>query len=194
MIRVGITGSIGSGKTTVCRMFAALGIPVYDSDLEARRLMQEPPLARRIAERFGDAMYRDGVLDRRALAARVFSDPNELVALNALVHPVVVEDFRRWTAEQRAPYLILESALLFEAGLQQDLDYVVVVTAPITSRVLRAQRRDGVSTEEVRRRMAAQMTEEEYMARADFVIRNDSDLIALDERVAQLNSIFTHAK
>ncbi|WP_278757493.1 dephospho-CoA kinase, partial [Alistipes putredinis] len=120
MIKVGITGGIGSGKSTVCRLFAACGAPVYDSDTQAKRLMEEDgPLRRRLAARFGEEIYAGGRLNRKLLAGRVFSDPAELSALNALVHPAVMEDFERWCGRQSgADYVVLESAILFEAGLE----------------------------------------------------------------------------
>ena len=117
MIKVGITGGIGSGKSTVCRLFAACGAPVYDSDTQAKRLMEEDgPLRRRLGARFGEESYVGGRLNRKLLAGRVFSDPAELSALNALVHPAVMEDFERWCGRQSgADYVVLESAILFEA-------------------------------------------------------------------------------
>ena len=132
MIKVGITGGIGSGKSTVCRLFAACGAPVYDSDTQAKRLMEEDgPLRRRLAARFGEEVYAGGRLNRKLLAGRVFSDPAELSALNALVHPAVMEDFERWCGRQSgADYVVLESAILFEAGLEGYVDRTIAVTAP----------------------------------------------------------------
>ena len=127
MIKVGITGGIGSGKSTVCRLFAACGAPVYDSDTQAKRLMEEDgPLRRRLAARFGEEIYAGGRLNRKLLAGRVFSDPAELSALNALVHPAVMEDFERWCGRQSgADYVVLESAILFEGLYYMDADSFV---------------------------------------------------------------------
>lgn len=174
MIKVGITGGIGSGKSTVCRLFAACGAPVYDSDTQAKRLMEEDgPLRRRLAARFGEEIYAGGRLNRKLLAGRVFSDPAELSALNALVHPAVMEDFERWCGRQSgADYVVLESAILFEAGLEGYVDRTIAVTAPIDVRIARTCLRDGASAEEVRRRIAVQLDEEELRRRADYTLVN----------------------
>ena len=161
MIKVGITGGIGSGKSTVCRLFCRLRRPVYDSDTQAKRLMEDGPL--RAARRtLRGGVYAGGRLNRKLLAGRVFSDPAELSALNALVHPAVMEDFERWCGRQSgADYVVLESAILFEAGLEGYVDRTIAVTAPIDVRIARTCLRDGASAEEVRRRIAVQLDEEE---------------------------------
>jgi len=131
MMKVGVTGGIGSGKSTVCRLFAQKGIAVYDSDAAAKRLMQEDgALRRQLAGRFGEGTFRDGQLDRAYLAGIVFADPQALADLNALVHPVVMRDFDAWAARQEGSYVILESAILFEAGLEGSVDKTVAVLAP----------------------------------------------------------------
>lgn len=183
MIRVGITGGIGSGKSTVCRLFAAKGIPVYDSDSEAKRLMAEE-LRGAVEARFGRDMYRDGVLDRGRLAGIVFADSQALADLNAIVHPAVMRDFAAWAERQTADYVVLESAILYEAGLENAVDRVVAVLAPVELRVERACRRDGADPEAVRRRIAAQMDDDTLCARADFTLVNilEADLApAVDE-------------
>ena len=166
MIKVGITGGIGSGKSTVCRLFAACGAPVYDSDTQAKRLMEEDgPLRRRLAARFGEEIYAGGRLNRKLLAGRVFSDPAELSALNALVHPAV-----------------------FEAGLEGYVDRTIAVTAPIDVRIARTCLRDGASAEEVRRRIAVQLDEEELRRRADYTLVN-INLRELEYEVARLDKL-----
>ena len=132
MIRVGVTGGIGSGKSTVCRLFAERGVPVYDSDSEAKRLMgEDPSLRAALVEAFGDETFRDGVLNRRYLAATVFGDRRALARLEALVHPCVKRDFERWAAERIAePYVVLECAILYESGMDAAVDRVVAVVAP----------------------------------------------------------------
>ena len=131
MIRVGVTGGIGSGKSTVCRLFAERGVPVYDSDSEAKRLMgEDPSLRAALVEAFGDETFRDGVLNRRYLAATVFGDRHALARLEALVHPCVKRDFERWAAERTAePYVVLECAILYESGMDAAVDRVVAVVA-----------------------------------------------------------------
>lgn len=188
MMKVGITGGIGSGKSTVCRLFARLGAAVYDSDAEAKRLMGGE-LREAVAARFGSAVYRDGVLDRAALAGIVFSDPQALADLNALVHPAVLRDFEAWAARQSGDYVVLESAILFEAGLEGAVDRTVAVLAPAALRADRAARRDKCDPADVRRRMAAQLDDDTLAARADYTIVNilEQDL---EPAVAELDRIF----
>lgn len=191
MMKVGITGGIGSGKSTVCRLFARRGVAVYDSDSEAKRLMTESvELRRRIAERFGAEAYAaDGGLNRSWLAARVFTDPQALADLNAMVHPAVMADFAAWAERQSGDYVVLESAILFEAGLEHSVDRTVAVLAPLKLRLERTCRRDGCDREAVRRRMAAQMDDDTLCARADYTVVNirEEDL---EPTVAELDRRF----
>ena len=192
MMKVGITGGIGSGKSTVCRLFAQKGIAVYDSDAAAKRLMQEDgALRRQLAGRFGEGTFRDGVLDRAYLAGIVFADPQALADLNALVHPVVMRDFDAWAARQEGSYVILESAILFEAGLEGCVDKTVAVLAPRELRIERTCRRDGRTPGEVRLRIAAQTDDDTLSAKADYTLVNilESDL---EPAVAELHRIFSH--
>ena len=192
MMKVGITGGIGSGKSTVCRLFAQKGIAVYDSDAAAKRLMQEDgALRRQLAGRFGEGTFRDGVLDRAYLAGIVFADPQALADLNALVHPVVMRDFDAWAARQEGSYVILESAILFEAGLEGCVDKTVAVLAPRELRIERTCRRDGCGADQVVRRIAAQLDDEALSARADYVVVNifEEDL---EPAVVKLDRIFSH--
>ena len=179
MIRVGITGGIGSGKSTVCRMFAERGVAVYDSDAAAKRLMRDDATLReRIAARFGAAAYRDGELDRAYLAGQVFGHPDALADLNAIVHPAVIADFEAWTRRQQGDYVVLESAILFEAGLERHVDRTVAVLAPLDLRIERTCRRDGCTADAVRRRIESQLDDDTLCARADYTIINilESDL------------------
>lgn len=175
MIRVGVTGGIGSGKSTVCRLLAERGVPVYDSDREAKRLMNEDAeLRRALVAAFGEETFCDGVLNRRYLAETVFGDPRQLAALEALVHPCVRRDFARWAASYEAtePYVVLECAILYESGMDAMVDRVVAVVAPEELRLMRVNARDGASAEEIRRRMAVQLSDDELCARADYTIVN----------------------
>ncbi len=189
MMKVGVTGGIGSGKSTVCRLFAERGVAVYDSDAEAKRLMAGP-LRPAVEARFG-GVYRDGALDRRALAGVVFRDPRALRDLNALVHPAVREDFGAWAARQTGDYVILESAILFESGFDSAVDKVLAVLAPEQLRIERTCRRDGAAEADVRRRMAAQLGDDELSAKADYTMVNifEEDLepavILLDRKFRQ---------
>lgn len=192
MMRVGITGGIGAGKSTVCRLFAELGVAVYDSDAAAKRLMHDDPeLRRRIAERFGEASYRGGVLDRAFLAGAVFGDAEALAALEGIVHPAVRRDFEAWTARQKGDYVVFECAILFEAGMERAVDRTVAVLAPAQLRIERAMRRDGADAEAIRRRIAAQADDDTLRDRADYVIVNilEEDLRTA---VAELDRIFRH--
>ena len=192
MMKVGITGGIGSGKSTVCRLFAQKGIAVYDSDAAAKRLMQEDgALRRQFPGRFGEGTFRDGVLDRAYLAGIVFADPQALADLNALVHPVVMRDFDAWAARQEGSYVILESAILFEAGLEGCVDKTVAVLAPRELRIERTCRRDGCGADQVVRRIAAQLDDDALSARADYVVVNifEEDL---EPAVVKLDRIFSH--
>lgn len=190
MMKVGITGGIGSGKSTVCRLFAQRGIAVYDSDSEAKRLMSDnADLRSAVIARFGAETYPDGVLDRARLAACVFSDARALADLNALVHPVVIRDFEAWAGLQEGPYVILESAILFEAGLQGAVDRSIAVLAPVVLRIQRACRRDGCDEARIRERVAAQMTDDDLCRLADYTMVNilETDL---EPSVAYFDGLF----
>lgn len=191
-MKVGITGGIGAGKTTVCRLFAELGVAVYDSDAAAKRLMHDDPeLRQRIVERFGARSYRNEQLDRAYLAGVVFNDPEALAALDAIVHPAVKRDFGAWAERQTGAYVVFECAILFDAGMERVVDRTVAVLAPARLRVERASRRDGTDAEAVRRRIAAQLDDDTIRDRADYVIVN---ILEQDLRpaVAELDRIFRH--
>lgn len=192
MMKVGITGGIGSGKSTVCRLFAQRGVAVYDSDAEAKRLMAESPeLRAAVSARFGAEAYAGGALNRPYLAGKVFSDPAALADLNALVHPAVLADFAAWAELQEGSYVILESAILFDAGLEDSVDRTVAVLAPLELRLERTCRRDKCDPEAVRRRIAAQSDDDVLSEKADYTLVNifEPDL---EPTVAELDRIFTH--
>lgn len=173
MFKVGITGGIGSGKSTVCRLFAARGVAVYDTDAAAKRLMAEDEaLKQAIVARFGAESYCDGALNRPYLAKQIFGDEKAREALNGLVHPAVTADFERWAEAQEGEYVVLESAILYEAGLDKHLDRVVAVLAPQPLRLERAMKRDGADREQILSRMAAQMSDDELRDRADVSLVN----------------------
>lgn len=177
MIRLGITGGIGSGKSVVCRLLAMLDLPIYDSDCRAKWLMNNSSVLReRLQERFGNDIFGEGGLQRKVLAERVFSDREALAALDAIVHPAVAEDFLSWTAEREAEgaeVVGLESAILFSSGFDRFVDRCVAVVAPDELRVARAAQRDRASEEQVRARIASQMAQNEVAERADYVVVND---------------------
>ncbi|MBK8610912.1 MAG: dephospho-CoA kinase [Chitinophagaceae bacterium] len=182
MIKVGLTGGIGSGKTTVAKAFEVLGIPVYYADEAAKRLMNDhDTLKQKIKTTFGDNAYREGKLDRKYLSAVVFNNPEKLALLNSLVHPATLQDAERWMKLQSAPYAIKEAALIFESGAQEHLDYVIGVTAPAPLRILRTMQRDGITREEVIARMDKQMDDNIKMKLCDFVIKNDEQEMLLPQ-------------
>lgn len=187
MYKVGITGGIGSGKSSVCKMLALRGVPIYDSDSRAKQLMvTDAELVRLVSQRFGADVYVDGMLNRQVLAARVFTDKVALAELNAMVHPAVMRDFERWAAEQQTAYVVMESAIIFEAGLDDKLDAVVAVMAPCSLRLERAMQRDGATREQIEERMRTQLSDDELARRAKYAIVNIS-LDELDEEVEQLH-------
>lgn len=185
MLKIGLTGGIGSGKSTVARVFGVLGIPVYNADDEAKRLMNEnAELKEGIMKKFGSSVYPDGHLDRKQLAAIVFSDPQKLEQLNALVHPVTLTDAENWMKKQKTPYVMKEAALIFESGAHHFLDKVIGISAPAPLRILRAMKRDQVSREDVIARMNRQIEEDIKMRLCDFVITNDEQELVIPQVLA----------
>ena len=173
MIKVAICGGIGSGKSTICEMFAERGAAVYDSDSRAKALMNESAeLRKALVTEFGAECYEGGVLNRSYLAAKVFGSEEQLAKLNSIVHPAVKADFLRWAEEQEGDYCILETAILFESGFDAVVDCSVAVLAPMPLRVERAMQRDGATKEQIEARIKAQMSDDELMRKADFAIVN----------------------
>ena len=192
MYKIGITGGIGSGKSTVCSLFAERGVAVYDSDSRAKQLMSESAeLREQLIEAFGEECYADGELNRGYLAKQVFGNAEALSRLNAIVHPAVRADFRTWAEQQSGAYVILESAILFEAGFESEVDTTLAVMAPLEERVRRTMARDGVDRESVMERIAHQMSDDELHARAKRTLVN---LIAdyTESDVEQLHKMFCY--
>jgi len=191
MLKVGITGGIGSGKTTVCKLFEALGVAVYYADDRAKFLMQhEHFLIDQLKQNFGEDIYDHGQLNRAMLAQKVFGNKEQLALLNSLVHPVVFRDTEHWYQEQltaKPPYVLKEAALLVETGAYKLLDQLIVVSAPLDVRLQRVVARDKVAAAEVTQRMNNQLAEEEKLKLADFVIENNSDLEALKIQVEKIH-------
>lgn len=170
-----VTGGIGSGKSVVCQCLAAMGIPVYACDDEAKRLNQTHPFIRAgLKQLVGEYVYAsDGTLDKRVLADYLFADAAHAAQVNAIIHPCVKEHFRQWAAVQSDEWVVMESAILYESGFETMADKVIAVYAPEDMRIGRAMKRDGVSAEAVSRRIAQQMADEEKMQKADFILYND---------------------
>ncbi|RIV42023.1 dephospho-CoA kinase [Flagellimonas pelagia] len=189
MMIVGLTGGIGSGKSTVAKMFRKLGVPVYDSDHEAKVLMVTSPKVRDgLIKLFGEEIYDDeGNLNRKFIADKVFKDAALLQKLNAIVHPTVREHFLEWAAGHSTPYVIQETALIFENNAQDKYDQTILVTAPMEARAHRVMERDGVDREAVLDRMRNQMTDDEKAGLAHFRIEN-IDLKTTKNKVKQLHA------
>ncbi|MEF8939736.1 MAG: dephospho-CoA kinase [Salinivenus sp.] len=191
MKTLGVTGGIGSGKTTVCGFLEEKGARVFYADIEAKRLMQEDASVRaEITETFGDEVYTDdGALNRAVLAEQVFGDADRLEQLNAIVHPRVFEAFegaKERAAEEGVDLLVHEAALLFEAGGDAHVDVTAAVVAPDEARVARVAERDDVAPEQVRARMGHQLPQDELRRRADHVLENDGSLEDLRQKSVEL--------
>jgi dephospho-CoA kinase len=194
MIKIGLTGGIGSGKSTVAKVFEVLGIPVYYADDAGKRLMNEDEaLKQKIKQAFGDAAYKDGQLDRKYLAAIVFNSPVQLTLLNSIVHPATIADAEKWMQQQTSPYAIKEAAIIFESGAQEYLDYVIGVYSPTPLRIQRTMQRDGITRDEVMVRMNKQLDETIKMKLCDFVITNDEQELMLPQVVALHQKLLTLA-
>jgi len=185
-LRVGVTGGIGSGKTTVCRIFQSMGIPVYDADTWAKWLIEnDPEVKNGILDLFGPEAYNEtGAYQRAFIAGIVFQDPAKLAALNALVHPAVERHGKSWHdewANKGVPYTVKEAALMIESGTYKHLDYLIVVTAPVEVRVERVLRRDQTTEEQVRARINQQITEADRIKFATFVIHNDGKRLLIPQ-------------
>lgn len=182
VLRIGLTGGIGSGKTTVARIFELLGIPVYYADDAAKELMNtDPELQTAIIKNFGEQSYKNTELDRQYIASVVFNDPEKLNMLNSLVHPATLKDAEHWMNRQTSVYTIKEAALLFESGAEKMLDYIIGVTAPEDLRIERVMKRDAVSREEVLKRISKQMEEGKKISLCDFILVNDETRLLIPQ-------------
>lgn len=181
-LKVGITGGIGSGKTTVIKIFETLGIPVFDADTAAKYAMHEnADVKKKIVELFGENAYINNELERKYIAGIVFNDALKLEQLNAIVHPVTIAMAEEWMQKQTSPYVLKEAAILFESGAAAGLDFIIGVFAPQHIRIQRAMQRDNVTREEVLKRMAKQIDEYMKMKLCDFVITNDEQQMLIPQ-------------
>ena len=191
MLRIGLTGGIGSGKSTVAKIFETLGIPVYYADDASKRLMNEnEELKKAIQKNFGADTYTDGKLNRKHLSALVFNNPEKLNLLNSIVHPATIKNAADWMKKQKAPYALKEAALIFESGSQEHLDKVIGVYAPAAIRINRVMQRDNVTREEVISRMNKQIDEKIKMQLCDYVITNDEQELLIPQ-VMKLHEKFS---
>lgn len=190
MLRIGLTGGIGSGKTTVARIFEVLGVPVYYADDASKRIMEtEDEIRNGIIEIFGKEAYIKGRLNRPFIASIAFHDQEKLNQLNAIVHPATLADAVQWMSTQTGPYLVKEAALIFESGAEKLLDKVIGVTAPLEMRIQRVMVRDSISREKIEARMKGQMDEQQKIALCDYVITNDETTSVLSQ-VLELHKTF----
>ena len=193
MLRVGVTGGIGSGKSVVCRVFHTLGIPVFNADDTARYLMEnDTKLVQQISGLLGADVYSDGKLDRTKVSSIIYHEPEKLAGINALVHPATISYANDWFARQTSPYVIKEAAIFFESGSYKEMDVMIGVFAPAELRIARAITRSAITREKVLSIMAQQMNEEEKMSRCDHVITND-DITAVLPQVLKLHELLLTA-
>jgi dephospho-CoA kinase len=170
---IGLTGGIGSGKTTIANNFVKANIPVYIADDEARKITQSPEIIEEIKKKFGSAIFNDAILNREKLSKIVFSNSEKLKQLNAIIHPAVNKHFQDWVLKHKnAPYVIYEAAILFESGSYKNCDLIITVTAPLESRIQRVIQRDKTTREQVLKRINAQWNDEQRIAKSDFVVEN----------------------
>lgn len=187
MKRVGITGNIGSGKSYVCKMFERLGIPVFYSDDETKKLYLIPSVKEQIIKRFGEEVYfEDGTLNRKLLSYHLFKNEEAMKFIESVLYPALNQHFDEWCEQQTSPYVLYESAILFEKNYGKYFDKIIFVSAPEDIRLQRVMKRDDCTEENVRSRMRLQMSEETKLSKADFVIYNDGDK-ALEPQVETIN-------
>ncbi len=191
-IIIGLTGGIGSGKSTVAKIFAQLGVPVLDADAIAKSLMNQNPIIKeKIIDLFGEASYKDGQLNRPFIAQLVFEDAFKLNQLNAIVHPITIQYAKDWASQQTVPYVIKEAALFFESGSSDGIHKIIGVTAPKHLRIQRVMNRDLISRDEVIKRMDHQLEDSLKMKLCDWVIQNDEmhllipQVLAIHEEISK---------
>ncbi|MCK3684262.1 dephospho-CoA kinase [Maribellus sp. YY47] len=184
-LKVGITGGIGSGKSTICKVFEKLGAPVFEADPVAKRLIDtDPEIRQGLIDLFGPDIYTEKEsVDRKKLAEKIFNDEIQLAKVNALVHPAVRAEFLKWAESQDVPYVVHEAAILFESGFYQMMDYTILVTAPEEDRIKRVTMRDGSSREQVIERMNKQWADDEKRKLASIEIKNDNRELILPQIV-----------
>jgi dephospho-CoA kinase len=191
MLRIGITGGIGSGKSTVCRILESLDVPVYYADVRSKYLLEHDHEVReKVHEEFGPGVFTAGRLNRKALAAIVFQDEARLRKLEGITHPAVRKDFERWFSRQHADYIVKEAALLFEAGTYKELDKTILVSSPMELRLARVSNRDSVKPEEIQARIDMQWPEEKKKALADYILYNDETQLLLPQ-IIRLHEFFS---
>ncbi|GHT61498.1 dephospho-CoA kinase [Bacteroidia bacterium] len=192
MKTIGLTGGIGSGKSTVSRLLEIMNIPVYVADTESKKLVNTSPHIReQLIAVFGSQLYRNGELDKAMLASLIFGNKENLQYANSVIHPAVFDDFRHWAGQyMQSPFAVIESAILFDSGFNKTVDVTVTVSAPLEVRIRRVEQRDNVSRESIEARISSQLPEEERNRLSDYVILNDEVHALLPQVESLLNQIF----
>lgn len=195
LFRLGITGGIGSGKTSVCRIFTVLGIPVFSADPVAKEIMDnDTGIRSKLNSIAGKDIYSNGELDRAELARLIFSDPLLLVRVNELIHPLVFGSFGIWAKQQDTPYVIMEAAILFESGASNLVDRILTVVAPMEQRIERVIRRNNLTYEQVCQRIKSQISDEERIRQSDYVISNSENDMIIPAVLKVHNDIMNYLK
>ena len=193
MFRLGVTGGIGSGKSTVCKIFKVLGIPHFSADESARIIMDsDERLRESLNQLAGINLYKNGELDRKALAGLIFNNNELLEKVNGLVHPLVFSDYETWCLQQTSPYVIMEAAILYESGGENYTDRVAAVIAPVEERIMRVVDRNTMTREEVASRIKNQVPENELISRADYIIDNSEYKMAIPQVLTVHNDILAY--
>lgn len=182
MKTIGITGGIGSGKSTVAKIFVSMGYPVYNSDVRAKKIINSnPEVVRELSNLFGNDIYENNQLNRKKLASIVFQNKEKLAELNAIVHPAVGQDFTNWKSNQNTEIVFKEAAIIFETGIYKSLDKIILVTAPVSTRINRVKKRDNSTKEEIENRIKNQWSDEKKIPLSDYVIDNSGEVLVIPQ-------------
>ncbi len=193
IFRLGVTGGIGSGKSTVCKTFNVLGVPVFSADDESRIIMDtNTQLRGDLYNLIGEDLYASGELDRTKMASIIFNDSSLLGSVNRLVHPLVFSKYKKWCKKQYSDYVIFEAAILFEAGAEEHVDKILAVIAPLEERIFRVMKRNKMSREQVMERVKNQISDEEMIKRSDFYINNSDNIMIIPKVIEIHNSILLY--
>jgi dephospho-CoA kinase len=191
MITIGITGGIGSGKTTVSNILTSMGYPVYFADIESKRLTNEDMRIKNgLIEKFGNEVFENDTLNKKFLAGKIFGNKENMRFVNSLIHPIVIEDFEEWKTKQNAPIVFIEAAILFETDFHKYVDKKLLIVSPLELRISRIEKRDNLNRDEIMNRIKNQKNDDEKMKHADFVIFNDEKNALLPQICSFLNKIY----